>query len=62
MKYKIYDYYELKFGEHAELSSTTKGKTFIPLYNEVATESHKFKIMKWPTYGETFGASSRNRT
>jgi hypothetical protein len=54
MDYKIYDYYEQKFGINAEHTSTTKGKTFIPLYNEsIDTE---FVIMKWPTYGEIFGS------
>jgi len=55
MKYKNYDYYEPTIGTHAVLTSTTKGKNFIPSYKELPTESREFKLMEWPTYGETFG-------
>jgi len=55
MEYKNYDYYERAMYTHAGCTSTTKGKEFVPSYNEVPTENHEFKLMEWPTYGETFG-------
>ncbi|NBP01947.1 MAG: hypothetical protein EBU90_17770 [Proteobacteria bacterium] len=64
MTYKNNDYYEKTFGRHARCTSSTKGESFIPLYNEHINK--EFKVMEWPTYAETFGklhgASSRNRT
>jgi hypothetical protein len=57
-----YDYYERTFGRHASYTSDTKGKNFIPMYNEIPKEHYEFVPMRWPTYGETFGAPSKNRT
>lgn len=60
MKYKNNDYYERTLGRYAVCTSSTKGETFIPMYNDPINK--EFKVMEWKTYSETFGAPSRNRT
>jgi hypothetical protein len=67
-----YDYFERKMGTHAQHTSRTKGKDFIPTYsynpNRVEIEERQsdpdktFVPTVWPHYYELFGASSRNRT
>ena len=67
-----YDYFERKMGSHAQRTSRTKGKDFIPTYtynpNRVEIEEKQqdpdktFVPTVWPQFYEVFGASSRNRT
>ena len=61
MNYENNDFYQRTFGTHAKLTSKDADKRFTvdPLYT---LKKPEFKVMEWPTYAETFGAASRNRT
>ena len=55
-----HDYYEKTLYRHAINTRQIDSEKFIPIYND--SIDREFKVIQWPTYAETFGAPSRNRT